>query len=307
MSLLTYFLRRTGRAVVVVFGLVVVTFVLTRAVTDPVNLILGVGSTAEQRAALRAQLGLDQPIPEQFVDYVVGVVQGDLGVSLWQNVPALPLIVERMPASLALAGAATALALVIGLTLGLLGGLKPGSRIDRLSIALSALAVAIPDFWLGIVVIIIFAVELGWLPTAGYGGIEHLILPAATLSLRPAGRLAQVARDAVTDEMTKQYIVAARARGLTTSQYVVRHIFKNIAVPVTTIAGFDFLLLFAGYGASLEVVFGWPGIGRLAVDAVIREDVVLMTALVVVTGLIVSVGNILLDMLHATIDRRIVD
>lgn len=305
MGTLTFLLRRLGQATVVVVGLVLITFVLTRLVVNPVNLMLGPESSVEQREALSEALGLNAPILTQLADYIVNALRGDLGVSVWHNVPALPLVLERLPASLLLGGAATAIAIVIGLALGVAGGLRPGSLIDRVATGLTVLSVAIPEFWLGILLIVVFAVHFHWLPTAGYGGAKHLVLPALTLSLHAAGRIAQLARTSISQEMLKQYVVAAKARGLTRRQYLVRHVFKNCAVPMTTIIGFDFIRLFAGAGASVEVVFGWPGIGQLAVQAALQQDVVLVTALVLVTGSIVSVGYILLDMLHAVIDRRI--
>ena len=308
MMMLKFFFRRLSRAVIVVLGLVIVTFVLTRTLTDPVNIILGPGASERQRETLERSLGFDKPLGTQFLDYMGGLFRGDFGESLQQDQPALQLILERLPASFLLAFTAMVLAGVIGLTLGIFAGLRPGSLVDRITVGFSSLAVAIPDFWLGLMFIIIFAVNLGWLPTGGYEGLgepRYLILPAVTLALLPAGRLTRVVRESVAEEMGKDYIVAVRARGMRTSQIVRKHLLKNIAVASTTIIGFDFLLLFSGYGATLEVVYGWPGIGRLAIDATIDEDIIVVSAIVVVTGIIVSVGNILLDMLHAAIDRRI--
>lgn len=310
MDLVRFLARRTGRALVVVVGLIVVTFVLTRTLTDPVNVMLGPDSDEAQRARIRHELGFDRPLPEQFVDYVGGLLQGDFGRSLSLDRPAIDAIVERLPASFLLAIAAIGLAAVFGIGLGVLGGLRPGSLIDRATVGISSLSVAVPDFWLGLMFIVVFAVNLRWFPTGGYGGtsdLRYLVLPAVTLSLLPAGRLARVVRESVAEEMTKDYVVAARARGMRTPRIVRRHILKNIAVASTTIIGFDFLLLFAGYGATLEVVYGWPGIGRLAIDATLASDVILVSAIVVVTGIIVSLGNIALDMAHAAIDRRIAE
>jgi peptide/nickel transport system permease protein len=306
---LVYFLAaRTLRVLIVVVGLVVVMFLLTRTLTEPVNVILGPNSSVEQRATLNRELGFDQPLFSQFVDYIGGLVRGDLGESLSLDRPAIDAIVERLPASFLLAGTATVFAAFVGLGLGVMGGLKPGSLIDRITVGISSFSVAIPDFWLGLMFILVFSVNLGWLPTGGYEGLaepKYLILPAITLALLPAGRLARVVRESVAEEMTKDYVVAARSRGMRTPAIVRRHVIKNIAVPATTVIGFDFLLLFAGYGATVEVVFGWPGVGRLAIQATIANDIILVSAMVVVTGIIVGVGNIVLDVIHALIDRRI--
>jgi peptide/nickel transport system permease protein len=196
------------------------------------------------------------------------------------------------------------------MTLGVLGGMHPGSWIDRVTIGIAAIALAVPDFWLAILLIIIFSVSLDLFPTGGYGGLaelQYLVLPAVTASLLPAGRLARVVRESVSDEMTKLYVVAARSRGLRTRQILTRHVLKNVSVAASTLAGYDFLLMFTGYIATLEVVFAWPGVGRLAMDATLKQDVVLLSALVVVTGLIVSVGNVVLDTFYALVDRRIRD
>jgi len=310
MDLVRLLFARTGRVLTVIFGLVVVVFVLTRTLTDPVDIILGPNSGVADRARLNASLGLDRPLWEQFISYISGLMRGDFGRSLSQDRPAIDAIIERLPASFILAFSAIAIAVVTGLSLGIAGGLNPGSIIDRLTVGVSSIAVAVPDFWLALMFISIFAVELGWFPTGGYGGFgepKYLVMPAVTLAMLPTGRLARVVRESVVEEMAKDYVVAARSRGLSTSSIVRRHIIKNIAVATSTVVGFDFLLLFSGFGASLEVVFGWPGVGRLAIQATLVSDVVLVSALVVVTGLIVGIGNIFLDMIHAVIDRRIVE
>lgn len=308
MAALRYLAARTGRVLIVVLGLIIVVFVMTRTLTDPVNVMLGPDSDEAQRATMNHALGFDKPLPEQFIDYVSGLVRGDFGESLSLDRPAIDAITERLPASFLLAGTAIVVAAIFGLGLGIMGGLRPGSIIDRLTVGVSSLSVAVPDFWLGLMFIIIFSVKLGWLPTGGYEGIgepKYLVLPAATLALLPAGRLARVARESVVEEMSKDYVVAARARGMRTPRIVRRHILKNISVASSTVIGFDFLLLFSGYGATLEVVYGWPGVGRLAIQATLASDIILVSALVIVTGIIVGIGNIVLDVAHALIDRRI--
>lgn len=303
-----YLLVRIARVLIVIVGLIVVVFVLTRTFTDPVNVILGPNSTGEQRARLNAQLGLDQPLLRQFTEYLKDLLRGDFGESLSLDRPAIDAIVERLPASFVLAVAAVGIAIVVGLALGIVGGLRPGSVFDRLSIVITSLSVAVPDFWLGLMFISVFAVRLGWFATGGYEGIsepQYLVLPAVTLALLPTGRLARVVRESIAEEMSKDYVIAARSRGMRTSTIVRRHVLKNISVAASTVVAFDFLLLFAGFGASLEVVYSWPGIGRLAIQATIASDIVLVSALVIVTGLIVGVGNVLLDFVHVLIDRRI--
>jgi peptide/nickel transport system permease protein len=308
MTLALFVVRRLGRVVAVIAGLMVVTFFLTRATNDPVRIMLGPNGTQEQYERLKHALGFDQPLLTQFGRYLADLSHGDFGISVWQNQPALDLILEKLPASILLAGTAMLLAVPLGITLGVIGGLRPGSWSDRLTTAISALALAVPDFWLGIIAIIVFSVHLDWLPTGTYLGLgapQYLVLPAVTAALLPAGRLARVARESVIEELGKQYVTAARARGLRTGQIVRRHVLKNISVATGTLAGYDFLLMFTGSITTLEIVFAWPGIGRLAVEATIREDVILLSAIVLVTGALIGIGNLVLDVVYAAIDRRI--
>ena len=308
MELLKIFVQRICRVIVVVFGLIVVVFVLTRALLDPVDIILGPNSDEEQRARLNAVLGFDQPLWKQFVIYFGDLSRGDLGRSLSHDRPAIEAILERLPASLLLAASTILIALIVGVSLGIGGGMRPGSPIDRITVSLSSISVAVPDFWLALTFISVLSVKLGWFPTGGYGGLKelkYLFMPAVTLSLLPTGRVAKVVREGVIEEMKKDYVLAARSRGLSMNSIVWRHILKNISVAISTVVGFDFLLLFSGFGASLEVVYGWPGVGRLAIQATLDSDVVLVSALVIVTGIIVGVGNVVLDMVHAVIDQRI--
>lgn len=303
--MIRFLLFRLSRTVVVLLGLMVVTFVLSRTVSDPVDIMLPLGASQEDRDRIRHALGLDQSLPHQFVSYFGDVLHGDFGLSVWQNAPALDLVVDKLPASLLLGTSALILAALVGVPLGLLSGVRPGSWVDRVSSVLSAASIAMPDFWLGFMLILFFAVRLGVLPTSGYGDIEHLILPAVTLAVRPAGRLAQVTREAVMEEMSKRYVLAARARGLTMRQVLTRHVLKNISIAVTSVMSYDFLIVFTGSATAVEIVFDWPGISRLAVQATLNQDVVLVSAIVVVSGLMIALVNMLTDILHAAIDRRV--
>jgi len=300
-----YLIGRLGRTILVVLGLVTVTFFLSRSVSDPVQLMLPLSATPEDHARLRTELGLDEPLPAQFVTYLGDLAQGDMGVSIWQGTPTLPLVLERLPASLKLAAASVALAILVGLPIGVLGGMRPGSWMDKASTISSSLSLAVPDFWLGILLIYLFSVQLPWLPTSGYGGINFMVLPVIALSLRPGGRLARVAREAVKNEMSKPYVVAAEAKGLRATRLMMRHVIKNILVVVVTVVGYDFLFVFTGYAIGVETVFDWPGVGRLAVQATLNQDLTLISTIVIVTGVLIAVVNMLLDLLAATIDRRI--
>lgn len=296
--------NRLARVGLVMAALVTLTFLMTRAFADPVMLILGEHYTEAAAAGLRASMGLDKPLYLQFVDYVWRLLQGDLGLSTWQRRPAGEIILSRLYPTFSLAAAAAALALLAGLLGGLVAGTRPGSRTDRALSVSSAACLSAPDFWIGIMLILFVAVNVRLLPTSGYGGAAHYILPALTLALKPAARLMQVTRDSVINELRKDYVVAARARGMTAPAVLRRHVLKNVTVPATTIIGYDTIMMLAGF-ASVEVVFNWPGIGNLAIQAVLNQDVVLVSAIVIVTGLVVTLGNALIDVGHTYVDRRL--
>jgi ABC-type dipeptide/oligopeptide/nickel transport system permease component len=297
-------LNRFLRALLVMAALVVLTFVMSRAFADPVALILGDHYTEEGAQALRASMGLDKPLPQQFVDYIVALAHGDLGLSTWQRRPAVEIVASRIVPTFLLAITACLLAATVGLVSGFLAGTRPGSRLDRGISVTSAVCISAPDFWIGIMLILFLAVNIKALPTSGYGGPVHFILPALTLALKPAARLMQVTRDSVIGELRKDYVVAAQARGMTRMEVLRRQVLKNVTVPTTTLIGYDAIMMMAGF-ASVEVVFNWPGIGNLAIQAVLNQDVVLVSAIVIVTGLIVTVGNALIDVGHLYIDRRL--
>jgi peptide/nickel transport system permease protein len=297
-------LKRVVRALLVMVALIVLTFVMTRAFADPVTLILGDHYTDKGAADLRASMGLDKPLTLQFVDYIGGLARGDLGLSTWQRRPAAEIVASRLVPTFLLAAVAALLACVTGLLAGFLAGARPGARLDRILSVSSAACLSAPDFWIGIMLILFLAVNISVLPTSGYGGPTHFILPALTLALKPAARLTQVTRDSVIGELRKDYVVAARARGMGNFDVLWRHVLKNVTVPATTIISYDTIMMLAGF-ASVEVVFNWPGVGNLAIQAVLNQDVVLVSAIVIVTGLVVTVGNALVDIAHTYVDRRL--
>jgi peptide/nickel transport system permease protein len=307
MTIAGFLARRTGRAVIVVLGVTILTFLLGRAFSDPAQIMLPITASPADLDRLRDQLGLDEPLLTQFWTFITGAVQGDMGISYWQNVPAMELALSRVPATFVLAIGSIGAACVLGIPLGLLAGRRPGSWLDRVITAISGTGVAVPDFWLAILLIIIFSVQLDLLPTSGYGGISHAILPIAALTLRPMGRLAQITREATRTEFTKQYVQVARAKGLNETAIVRRHVVKNILPILITMMSFDFLFVFTGWAASVETVFGWPGLGKLAVDATTNQDLTLMSAIVVLTGALIAVVNMLVDTANAAIDRRMRD
>jgi peptide/nickel transport system permease protein len=286
--------------------LVVVTlvFFVGRMVGDPATLMLPVDARPEQFDDLRERLGLNEPLLTQFFAFMGGALRGDFGNSFWQQVPALELVLARLPATLLLAAATMAIALPSAILLGALAVLKPGSWADRLVNVASLSGVSVVDFWLGLMLILIFSVNLGWVPTSGYGGIEYIVLPALVLAASPLGRIAQITRTAMLDEMSKPYIRAARAKGMSRRQAIFRHGLKNAFVPIITMAGDETTSVLNG-AVVVEAVFAWPGIGLLLIQAIQRRDLPLIEATVLVVAVLVIVVNMLVDFAYAYLNPRI--
>ena len=300
-----FFASRALRGLLVIVALICVTFLLTRSFSDPARLMLPLDAPESDYLALREELGLNEPTWKQLSSFLGNAVRGDFGTSSWQGTDAFGLVVERIPATMLLGGAAIFLALVIVIPLGVAGGRRPGSLIDRIGMSISSIAVSVPDFWFGILLILFFSVQLSLLPTSGYGGWRYLILPAVSLALRPLGRSARIAREAVVEEMSKRYVTTARAKGLSMRQSVWRHVLPNVAPLALTVLAYDFVFIFTGYAAYVETVFEWPGVGKLVVDAVLHHDVNLVGAAVFLAGILVAVVNTVIDVAHAAIDRRV--
>ena len=301
----SFILRRLLHGVIVVLGVTVIVFVVTRLVGDPVQVMLPMDATVEQQETLRHQLGLDKPIPVQFADFVVSLSKGDFGESLWQRRPSGQIVLERMPNTLKLVFLSMLLAMLLSVPLGVLAALRPGRVSDHATVFLSLIGLSVPQFWLGLILIVVFSVELGWLPTSGIGGPAHLVLPALTLALPAVGRLAMIVRSSMIDELNMPYTKTAIAKGMPISRIVGLHAMRNAAIPVTTMAGWELIRALAGYSVVVEVVFAWPGMGQLAMQAIQRQDIVLLQAVVFVIAILVVVINLIMDLLYKLIDPRI--
>lgn len=300
-----FVVHRLWQGVIVVFCVVVVVFVLTRLIGDPVRVMLPLEATADQRALFEAQLGLDRPIWEQFLVFVGDAVALDFGDSLWQRRPAMEIIAERLPATLILTFSAIGLAVVVAVPLGILAALKPEGLFDRVVVLVSLIGLSVPQFWLGLLFIVLFAVQLGWLPTSGRGGVEHVILPALTLAIPAMTRIIMVVRSTMMDELNRQYVKTLRAKGLFEWQVVGVHALRNAAVPVLTLCGWELIRALSGYTVVVETVFAWPGLGLTAIQAIERQDLILLQAIVFVTAIIVVAVNLILDIVYKAIDPRI--
>jgi peptide/nickel transport system permease protein len=299
-----FLLRRVPQLVVVLFGVSIVTFGLVRLTGDPVTVLLGETATREAVAQMRSELALDRPIHVQYARFIGNALRGDFGDSLRYRQPALTLFVERLPATLELAGAALLLALIIGLPIGITAALRPQSAFDGLVRGLALTGQAIPGFYLGLVAIIVFGAQLRLLPTGGRGSLAHLILPAATLAAYQVAIVARFARGAMLEVLGEDYIRTAQAKGLRRLRVIVQHALRNALIPVVTIIALQVGTLLSG-AVVTETVFSWPGVGRLAVQAIYARDFPIVQVTVMVTAALFVAINLLTDLLYVLLDPRV--
>jgi ABC-type dipeptide/oligopeptide/nickel transport system permease component len=302
---LTQVANRVGQAAITLLGASVLVFVLVRIVPgDPVDLLTSPQTPLALKQQLRETLGLNRPIYIQYALFLGDAVKGDFGNSLRFQQPASALVLQRFPFTLELTLAGLGLALLVGIPLGLLAGRRPGSLADRGSMLLALAGQSIPNFWLGIVLIVIFAVRLQWLPTSGIGGPIHLILPAVTLASYNAALIARLTRSGVRDVIRQDYVRTARAKGLPEKYVLWRHTVRNALIPIITVIGLQFGVLLGG-AIIVESVFAWPGIGSLLIDAIHWRDYPVVQATVLLSVLIFVLINVCLDILYRAIDPRI--
>ncbi|GAB5494785.1 MAG: ABC transporter permease [Phototrophicaceae bacterium] len=299
-----FLLRRIFYSVFVLLGLSFVVFTLTRLSGDPSALMLPIDATEEDYANMRAYLGLDKPLIFQYTDFVGHALQGDFGISIRHRQPAMEMVLERMPATLTLTISSFAVALAIALPLGILSALYPNSIIDRISVLMALIGQAVPTFLLGIVLILLFAVQLRWLPSSGRGGLEFLILPSLTLGPYSAAVINRLLRANLRESLSKDYIRTAQAKGFSQRYVVLRHALKNAAIPVVTVMGLQIAALMSG-SVVTETVFAYPGAGLLLVQALGNRDFPVVQAFVMLVGTFVIIINLLLDILYAYLDPRI--
>jgi peptide/nickel transport system permease protein len=297
--------KRLYYGLYVVIGVTVVVFVVTRVIGDPVSAMLPMESSAAQRALFAQQLGLDRPLYVQFVDFLANVARFDLGESLWQHRPVTQIVLERLPMTLYLVGVGMALAIALAIPLGILAALKPGGIVDRITVVVSLLGLSVPQFWLGLLLIIVFAVDLRWLPTSGSGDLRYLVLPAVTLAVPALTRIVMVVRSSMMDELNAQYIKVATAKGLPFRRVVGVHALRNITVPLMTLAGWEVVRALAGYSVVVETVFAWPGLGLAAMQAIERQDLILLQGIVFYVAVMVVIINIGLDVAQKLVDPRV--
>lgn len=300
-----YLIRRLLQSILVIVGVSMIVFVVTRAIGDPARMMLPLEATEEQVEAFRDKMGFNDPLWVQFWNWGKNAIRGDFGDSLWQRTDALHLVLERMPATLLLCSTAIVIAVAASLPLGILAALRPRSWLDKATTSFSLIGVCIPDFWLGLMMILVFAVALRLFFTSGYGTWRHLALPAIALAARPWGRITQIVRSSMMDEMHRTYMMTARAKGLTERNVIMSHALKNASIPIVTLAAWELTRMLAGYTIVVETVFAWPGFGQLAMQAIERRDLTLIQADVFVVALMIVVLNIAIDLIYAALDPRV--
>jgi peptide/nickel transport system permease protein len=300
-----YLLSRLLLAVPTVLGVVTLVFFLVHLVPgDPVEVMLGETARAADKEHLRRQLGLDRSLPRQYARYLRRLARADLGRSLHSGRPVRRMIVARYPATVELAAAALAVALLIAVPLGVLSAARPGSAVDTVGRTVAVLGAAVPNFWLGPMLILVFAIALEWAPVSGRGGLSHLALPAVTLGLGMSAVVARLLRASLLERLADDYVRTARAKGASETRVLLRHALRNAVLPAITVLGLQAGALLAG-AIITETIFAWPGIGRLAVLAIQTRDYPLVQGCVLVIALSYVGINLAVDLLHALIDPRV--
>lgn len=299
-----FILRRLGESLLAIWGVVTIIFFVTRVLGDPAALLLPIGASAEDIDALSAQLGLTQPLFVQYLQFLASAVFGDFGISYQHGRPAMTVVLERLPATATLALTAILFGVLFGAVAGAIAALNRGKAIELVVMGLALLGQATPVFWLGIMLILLFAVDLGWLPTGGYGTPSHLILPAFTLAVFVSASIARLLRSSILDILKEDYIRTARAKGLTQPVVFFWHIARNALIPVVTMTAILTGELLGG-SVVTETVFSWPGIGRLIIQAIEVKDFPVIQAGIALIATIFVLINFAVDLLYGLLDPRI--
>jgi peptide/nickel transport system permease protein len=299
-----YILQRLAQGLLVLLGVTTIVFALTFVAGDPVATLAPLEATPEERVAFAHNMGLDRPIPVQYVDFLAHAARGDFGMSYSSHEPAMDEVLDRLPATILLTTAAVLFALVVSVPLGLLAAINHDGWIDVVARLFAFLGQSIPVFLLGVVLIIVFGVDLHWLPSSGTGSWKHLVMPAVAVGSFSAAVLARLLRSSLLEVLSQDYIRTAYAKGLRGRVVVVRHALRNAALPFITMLGLQVGFLLSG-AVVAETIFAYPGVGRLAVEAISRKDVPVIQSFVIVAALIVIVANLFVDLVYTRIDPRI--
>ena len=299
-----YLALKLGESILLLFGVIVLVFFMVRVTGDPASLMVSREASAEQLEAFRESMGFNRPLAVQFWDFLTGAIVGDFGLSLHYKLAALPLVLQRLPATVQLAGAALFLAMVLGIPIGLFGGFNPGSVGDTVGRLVALLGQSVPNFWLGMILILLFALQLGWLPSFGRDELQSVLMPALVLGLPTVAQLARLTRSAVLEIRGEDFIRTAHSKGLELRVIYAKHVLRNVAIPLVSVIGVSFGYMLGG-SIIVESIFAWPGIGQLLEQAIGWRDFPLVMAIAVFTSLAVVLINLLTDVAYAVIDPRI--
>jgi peptide/nickel transport system permease protein len=299
-----YVLRRLALSVVAMLGVVTIVFVLLHVSGDPATLLASQDATREDLDRIRQAYGLDQPLSVQYARFVARVGRGDLGFSYRQGLPVVELIGERLRATLELALAGLAVAVVLGVPLGIIAAARHGSAVDTVAMTVALFGTSVPSFWLGLLLIIVFGVQLGWLPVSGYGGLTHLLMPAFVLGAFYAAQVSRLTRTSLLEVLAQDFIRTARAKGLAGRVVLLKHVLRNAALPVLTVIGLDFGRMLGG-AVIVESIFAWPGMGRLAVQAVLGRDFPVVQGAAIMAAAVFLAVNVVIDLLYGWVDPRL--
>jgi len=299
-----YLLGRIAQSIFAMFGVMTIVFVIMRLSGDPTLLLVPEGATREQIDLLRHQLGFDRPILVQYADYLWTLGRLDLGESVVQRVAVWRIVVERIPYTLWLAGAAFVLSASVGLAVGVATAVWRGTVVERLLMPMVLVGQSMPTFWSGILLILLFGVLLEWLPTSGADSAVSVIMPAVALGGLSMATFARITRTAVIEELSKDYVRAIRAKGIARAAVVLRHVMRNASIPIVTIAALEAANLLAG-AVIVETVFAWPGLGQLAVQSIQARDFLVVQAIVLLVSASYVLMNFIADILYSVIDPRI--
>ncbi|MDY7577879.1 ABC transporter permease [Herbaspirillum sp. RTI4] len=318
--MLVYIIRRCLQSVIVLAVMSLLVFLSVHAIGNPIDVLISADADQAERARVIAAFGLDQPLWLQYGLFIKNALMGDLGRSFVYSTPALGLILERLPATLELALAAIFLTIVIGLPLGLLAGFRPRGAVNNLIMSLSALGFSLPTFWVGLMMIMFFGVQLGWLPTGGRGttttlfgigfgvfnwdGLKHLLLPAINLALFNIAFMIRLTRAGAQEALLQDYVRFARAKGLSPSRIIGVHVLKNILIPIVTVVGMQFGSIMA-FSIVTESIFAWPGVGKLLIDSIRVLDRPVLVAFLSLIAVMFILINLIVDVLYSLLDPRV--
>lgn len=299
-----YLIRRLALSLTAMLGVITIVFILLHASGDPASLLVSQDATRQDMERIRQAYGLDRPLSVQYARFVARVARGDLGYSYRQRLPVTELIAERLGATFELALAALAVAIALGVGLGMVAAVRRGSGVDTAAMTVALFGASMPSFWLGLLLIIIFGVTLGWLPISGYGGLDHLVMPAFVLGGFYAAQVSRLTRTSLLEVLAQDYIRTGRAKGLRGCVVLFKHALRNAALPILTVLGLSFGQMLGG-AIIVESIFAWPGMGRLAVQAVLGRDFPVVQGAAIMGAAVFLAVNLTVDLVYGWVDPRL--